>query len=504
VYTVGEGLTLAQSGKQGAIVDFFDSVMKEFGVTTFTIVPISDTAKNYSGSSFTQCCYELALNSTDVCVGNYWQTEQRQFELKVDFTRTVYNEEIRLVTKIASQSKRHFLWPLLVWTMTKDDVDPFSTENILENLRVWSYILGTLLFSALALYVVEGYTNDEMFPERQKVDGISRSIFNQMQGFFGQGDHRYVPHTHAGRFLVMVMSIATLVLLTAYTALMTSAMVVSQSNTGRFDTIQEAVSTGALICGLDSNQQGLIAKFPSVNYLGGLNTYAEVLEAMDDPQAGCEAAVIAADGWLSEQHKECDKMQSPHMVMQFPVAYPVRTDLRAALSWAITRRVDQGEYDKISRDWIARTVAPRSCAVLPSEQQDASELVAFPLLICILSSLLTLLMYGVQDFLSHRIAKANLEPGSLASILRPPSLYERFIGPLHSKKDEIPPAASCDNKDMEVLAGMIQARHLTIDRTNHMLKSDAPLTLADVPMLLSLISQTAPHVASPAAKTSAA
>ena len=42
----------------------------------------------------------------------------------------------------------------------------------------------------------------------------------------------------------MMTSLAILVLLTVYTALMTSAMVVSYKSSGRYDTIQAAVGAG--------------------------------------------------------------------------------------------------------------------------------------------------------------------------------------------------------------------------------------------------------------------
>ena len=80
-----------------------------------------------------------------------------------------------------------------------------------------------------------------------------------------------------------------------------------------------------------------------------------------------------------------------------------------------------------------------------------------------------------------------------ASILRPPSLYERFVRTAKAKRGaEVDMnAPEFENNDLEVLSQMVRARHVTIDRTSHLLKSDAPLTLADVPMLLSLI-QCAP------------
>ena len=78
---VGEMRTLQPfvAWKEGAYVEFFDEVMKDFGVTTFEITPISDASRAFSTSTFTQCCHEIALNHTDLCIGPTWPTEKRQY-----------------------------------------------------------------------------------------------------------------------------------------------------------------------------------------------------------------------------------------------------------------------------------------------------------------------------------------------------------------------------------------------------------------------------------------
>ena len=64
--------------KEGAYVEFFDLVMRDFGVTTYEIVGLSEAARRHSTSDYTQCAYEIALNNTDVCIGPTWPTEERQ------------------------------------------------------------------------------------------------------------------------------------------------------------------------------------------------------------------------------------------------------------------------------------------------------------------------------------------------------------------------------------------------------------------------------------------
>jgi hypothetical protein len=52
---VGKGRTMKESGKSGAVVEFFDKLMQDFGVDRYEVVPISAASKVYSNSSYTQC-----------------------------------------------------------------------------------------------------------------------------------------------------------------------------------------------------------------------------------------------------------------------------------------------------------------------------------------------------------------------------------------------------------------------------------------------------------------
>ena len=54
--------------------------------------------------------------------------------------------------------------------------------------------------------------------------------FNALQGYVGAGDFRHVPHTNGGRFVLLTSAFSILVLLTTYTALITSDMLKTASD----------------------------------------------------------------------------------------------------------------------------------------------------------------------------------------------------------------------------------------------------------------------------------
>ena len=84
------------------------------------------------------------------------------------------------------------------------------------------YIFFALTYAAIVLWIIEGGTNSEQFPSAANTDQMKRSMFTMAQSFLSGGDHRLEPHTSAGRALLMSVSFTVLVLMTTYTANMTT------------------------------------------------------------------------------------------------------------------------------------------------------------------------------------------------------------------------------------------------------------------------------------------
>jgi hypothetical protein len=133
-------------------------------------------------------------------------------ELRVRFSRSIFDDEFFLIAPRVSQEARASSWPLMVWTMNNGGADAslnnFSPEDVKANIGVWCTILGMLLVGGITLFVLEGHTNDVDFPVQTTEDTLARSLFNQIQGFVGMGDYRFSPETHAGRFVVIMNSVS--------------------------------------------------------------------------------------------------------------------------------------------------------------------------------------------------------------------------------------------------------------------------------------------------------
>ena len=97
----------------------------------------------------------------------------------LEFTNGIYEDEFKLVTKPAGQTTaRNVLWPLLVWTstVTGNEFVELTSEMYWNNVAVWMAIIAVLLFSGLTLFIVEGHTNDEVYPEPSISNGLSHHV----------------------------------------------------------------------------------------------------------------------------------------------------------------------------------------------------------------------------------------------------------------------------------------------------------------------------------------
>ena len=200
---------MSNSGRHGSVVDFFDTMMKDYGITRFEVVEVSAaSAAKFPESSFSACVHEVALGTTDVCIGNFWPTLERR--LMASFTTGIYQDNFHMITKKFIKEPGSF------------KIEYFFAFFSVWPAQSWIAIGGMLLYASVAMWVIEGATNDDDFPEMSIADGLRRSAFYQFQSLLGGGDFRNSPHTGEGKFVIMAVSYSILVILTVFTAEMTT------------------------------------------------------------------------------------------------------------------------------------------------------------------------------------------------------------------------------------------------------------------------------------------
>ena len=65
---------------------------------TWVEKPITAASRaRFNSSSFTACVHDVALNETDMCIGNFWMTSQRLH--MAAFSTAIYDDSFSLVAR---------------------------------------------------------------------------------------------------------------------------------------------------------------------------------------------------------------------------------------------------------------------------------------------------------------------------------------------------------------------------------------------------------------------
>ena len=135
--------------RDGSVVRFVDRVLTDLGME-WVVVPISAASRAFSpDSSFTACVHDVALNSTDICVGSVWPFEHRR--RLTHFTSSLQSLGMHLVVKVKPPGESRTFVSLLS--------RPFSPFDM----GMWMGLLGALMYAGYALYTLDasGYESDD-------------------------------------------------------------------------------------------------------------------------------------------------------------------------------------------------------------------------------------------------------------------------------------------------------------------------------------------------------
>jgi hypothetical protein len=431
-------VTLAEIGMQGSFMELFGDIMKSVGVTTFTFVPVpmgnesTYTARGGS-SAWTSCIHETVLNNTDVCICDAWVTAERLL-LGAEFVRFLELDELRMVGRKRSAhgsvDDSWFWRPFLVWTTGLPDESSLSSAQRAEaNAAVWACLVAVLIFTAAVLFLLEGHTNDESFPEKDSRTAFSHSVWYAIQGFAGQGDFRFEPHTGLGRLVVTSTALSLLIFMTTYGAVYTSSMVtIKISATGHYTDLSEAVANNARVCGWSAQRENFLALYPTGVYIPSDDGNAGLITKIDD--GICDVALVTGSdaAWNVLQSdpsiSTCDKFLGIRAEFSTPLALAVRSDLVTPFNSKIVGKKSDGTVAELEAQWKKGTMKP----VLPcqdgggatAKRVTAMDRVKCPLYIAFFGSLFALLSFITTDIARHT-------RGNKDELLDQPTLCQRFF-----------------------------------------------------------------------------
>jgi len=213
------------------------------------------------------------------------------------------------------------------------------------------------------------------------------SMIHAVQAYLGGGDFRHEPHSIQSWIVFIGFSFLILVTTSNYTAQVTLFSVLEQ-NQRPISSLEQGIERNYRFCGWASMQGPIEAAYPRISGLYvGVSDGNAVWQSMD--LGLCDAALLDTDAWafalggdnsnpdnvidpilspLYAGHKggaaryHCDtKMILPTVVYTIEIAYPVRSDLQRALSWAISKARDVGEWQRIHTTAQRKYVKPDAC-----------------------------------------------------------------------------------------------------------------------------------------------
>eukprot|EP00403_Amphidinium_massartii_P030779 CAMPEP_0178396624 /NCGR_PEP_ID=MMETSP0689_2-20121128/13823_1 /TAXON_ID=160604 /ORGANISM="Amphidinium massartii, Strain CS-259" /LENGTH=698 /DNA_ID=CAMNT_0020017301 /DNA_START=32 /DNA_END=2126 /DNA_ORIENTATION=+ len=344
---------------QGAFVDFTQEIWDTLRVTP-QVVQVSDASLSRFSSKFSACVHEVALNRTDLCIGNFWDTPQRL--LMASFTGHIYQDAFYLISfrddeqtlaDILAAPFRPLHW--FVW--------------LLCGVFLGIFALGFCLFEetrCMPLKEMRRKTTPKNV--HAKADRFGTHFYETILSFFSSSSSLEVPlKTHSAKILNVSFAMFILLIITSYTANLTTLLVVDRQK-AKIDSLEAGIQAGMRICAPDVISRMLQSRerriTPVLN--DTLSRTADILAAMDD--GACELAVIDQDGFEAAQRgvytnddRHCNKVLVGQPLASIGNAMPVSPEFHQAFSWITNEKLIQGRYQELSSRHKADMLPPFRC-----------------------------------------------------------------------------------------------------------------------------------------------
>ena len=316
------------TNRSGSFLRFMDDIFTQHGIP-WEEVPVSLRSQEFSPNSFwTACVHEVAIGNADMCWGNFWPTATRR--MLTSFASTVYDDKFYV---IVYKQEAGINW---LDSMIKP-LTPFSPMLWLVLLLVFGYS-GITMVHQNGEHAISCWKFCLLLPS---------SILKGWHSMFTSETTGVEVTTIGGWLTALALGFSVLVLFTGYTAVVTTDLMTAKQ--GSIQNLEEGIQRGFRFCSNANMKELLLAQYPDLQpYL----VDTALKDAVDRMDAGaCDAAIIQEDLWrgvrtLSDKHCKgtTAKVKLPNIVATVANTVPVRPDLAAAVSWAMSKEVETGRY----------------------------------------------------------------------------------------------------------------------------------------------------------------
>eukprot|EP00286_Rhodomonas_abbreviata_P023536 CAMPEP_0181311544 /NCGR_PEP_ID=MMETSP1101-20121128/13196_1 /TAXON_ID=46948 /ORGANISM="Rhodomonas abbreviata, Strain Caron Lab Isolate" /LENGTH=668 /DNA_ID=CAMNT_0023418287 /DNA_START=84 /DNA_END=2090 /DNA_ORIENTATION=- len=294
---------LWNSGWVGALAStIFANLGVEVIAMTHANFSLNSAAVYSGGSSYTRCVWEVRLGMADICVGDFWETNERR--MVAPFTSSFDLDTMRLVTMPGGSS----------------GFDPKNLLGIFKPLQptVWAVTVAMFFFTAFLMWFVEQGTGNEDFEYEDSIqsnglrqlEGSVKSIWLSLLGMVSAAP-AHTPTRWSGRLIVLGYAFMLYITAASYTANLAQDMVAKKVIKGKVETLAELGEKGTKLCLLEAMSPLIDAEVVKPENIVGFGWYGPMLEMTYN--GDCDAAVIG-------------KTEYQTYVLGQTVAFPVCTD----------------------------------------------------------------------------------------------------------------------------------------------------------------------------------
>jgi hypothetical protein len=166
-------------------------------------------------------------------------------------------------------------------------------------------------------------------------------------------DFRISPTTFVGSFALLSFSISAVIFVCFYSAQITSNMVSRKTTDGAVRSLDEALMRDFTFCLQGAIEYSVLSRYPNLRVKQVQSpTCTEIFAALEHPHSGgCEAGFVTDAAWRQNVNAHCQsKVKLDSIVYSMGLAMPVRDDLQAPMSWAITRALAAEKYTQFRND----------------------------------------------------------------------------------------------------------------------------------------------------------
>ena len=270
--------------KTGSIIYFMKDLFDYYGIE-WEFTPVSAESLNTSFDWATQCGHDVALNRTDMCWTDSWLVEVR---LNMTTFIPLWFDDMKVMTRKKVKT-------LAFSQMLAVPFRPFTPA-------LWAVIISQYFICFLIVYLLEGQSNEDDFPDQSLRGGVTESLYKGFAAAYGSG-LLVSPQTTPGKIVCTGLSLSLMVFMSIYGAQVTTALVESRltSTEGSMKSFEEGYSRGAIFCVYFFPAPYIKQQWPKMNMVevSHGSKPEELFDALH--QGKCEASLLIPAFWTAAQ-----------------------------------------------------------------------------------------------------------------------------------------------------------------------------------------------------------